>query len=182
MPGLAHAQDRDTPTIFCMARQNLHSALLPVLAPAQDREKPIIFSMARLDRVKNLTGLAEWYGRCERLRAAANLVIVGGIVDPSQTHVCGCCSLFAAPHWRPHVGSKARLALSDLQCMQLAQHGTAQHLALMVVTAAADDRPCRQVCDVHVKAGNTRCDAETSGMLPNAVVCEYGLKLVVSWC
>jgi sucrose synthase len=43
--------------------------------------------MARLDRVKNLTGLAEWYGRCERLRAVANLVIVGGIVDPSQTHV-----------------------------------------------------------------------------------------------
>ena len=53
----------------------------------QDRSLPIIFSMARLDRVKNLTGLAEWYGRSQRLRKVANLVIVGGIVDPSQTHV-----------------------------------------------------------------------------------------------
>ena len=59
----------------------------------QDRDLPIIFSMARLDRVKNLTGLAEWYGRCERLRKVANLVIVGGVVDPSQTHVGGCWPL-----------------------------------------------------------------------------------------
>ena len=48
----------------------------------QDRGKPILFSMARLDRVKNLTGLADMYGRCARLRAAANLVIVGGVLDP----------------------------------------------------------------------------------------------------
>ena len=34
----------------------------------QDKEKPVLFSMARLDTVKNLTGLAEWYGRNERLR------------------------------------------------------------------------------------------------------------------
>lgn len=34
-------------------------------------------SMARLDKVKNLTGLAEWYGASPRLRAAANLFIVG---------------------------------------------------------------------------------------------------------
>lgn len=40
--------------------------------------------MARLDRVKNLTGLAEMYAKNERLRAACNLVVVGGIVDPSQ--------------------------------------------------------------------------------------------------
>ena len=43
--------------------------------------------MARLDRVKNLTGLAEWYGRSARLRSLANLVIVGGIVDPALTQV-----------------------------------------------------------------------------------------------
>lgn len=35
-------------------------------------------SMARLDKVKNLTGLAEWYAGNERLRGLANLVIVGG--------------------------------------------------------------------------------------------------------
>lgn len=43
--------------------------------------------MARLDRVKNLTGLAEWYGRSQRLRSLVNLVIVGGIVDPAVTTV-----------------------------------------------------------------------------------------------
>ena len=43
--------------------------------------------MARLDRVKNLTGLAELYAKNERLRAACNLVIVGGIVDPSQVQL-----------------------------------------------------------------------------------------------
>lgn len=34
--------------------------------------------MARLDRVKNLTGLVEWYGKNNRLRELANLVVVGG--------------------------------------------------------------------------------------------------------
>ena len=58
---------------------------VPLLCCAQDRSKPVIFSMARLDRVKNLTGLAEWYGRNKRLRSLANLVIVGGIVDPALT-------------------------------------------------------------------------------------------------
>ena len=52
---------------------------------AQDPSKPIIFSMARLDHVKNLTGLAEWFGGNKRLRELCNLVIVGGVVDPEQT-------------------------------------------------------------------------------------------------
>eukprot|EP00887_Chlorella_sp_A99_P005770 scaffold1.g5770.t1 len=50
-----------------------------------DRNKPILFSMARLDKVKNLTGLASWYGANERLRGLVNLVIVGGVIDPEQT-------------------------------------------------------------------------------------------------
>lgn len=33
--------------------------------------------MARLDKVKNLTGLAEWYAASPRLRSLVNLVIVG---------------------------------------------------------------------------------------------------------
>jgi sucrose synthase len=53
---------------------------------AQDHDKPIIFSMARLDRVKNLTGLAQWYAQSPRLRQLANLVIVGGLVDPDQSN------------------------------------------------------------------------------------------------
>ncbi len=46
-----------------------------------DPGKPIVFTMARLDRIKNLTGLVEWYAADERLRKAANLVVVGGHVD-----------------------------------------------------------------------------------------------------
>jgi sucrose synthase len=34
--------------------------------------------MARLDRVKNLSGLVEWYGKNTKLRELVNLVVVGG--------------------------------------------------------------------------------------------------------
>jgi len=34
--------------------------------------------MARLDRVKNITGLVEWYGKNARLRELVNLVVVAG--------------------------------------------------------------------------------------------------------
>ncbi|CAL0319915.1 unnamed protein product [Lupinus luteus] len=44
----------------------------------KDRNKPIIFTMARLDRVKNITGLVEWYGKNLRLRELVNLVVVAG--------------------------------------------------------------------------------------------------------
>ena len=47
----------------------------------RDPDKPLLFSMARLDRVKNLTGLVEWFGRSERLRRSANLFLVAGFVD-----------------------------------------------------------------------------------------------------
>lgn len=48
------------------------------LCVLKDRKKPIIFSMARLDRVKNMTGLVEWYGKNKKLREMANLVVVAG--------------------------------------------------------------------------------------------------------
>lgn len=51
-----------------------------------DPSKPVIFSMARLDKVKNLTSLAEWFGRCTPLRELCNLVIVGGVVNPDDTN------------------------------------------------------------------------------------------------
>ncbi|KAJ3671792.1 hypothetical protein LUZ60_007871 [Juncus effusus] len=44
----------------------------------EDKNKPIIFSMARLDRVKNLTGLVEFYGKNAKLRELVNLVVVCG--------------------------------------------------------------------------------------------------------
>lgn len=50
-----------------------------------DRKKPIIFSMARLDIVKNISGLTEWYGKNNRLRNMANLVVVAGFFDPSKS-------------------------------------------------------------------------------------------------
>ncbi|MGC9326085.1 MAG: sucrose synthase [Candidatus Hinthialibacter sp.] len=51
----------------------------------REREKPILFSMARLDRIKNLTGLVEWYGQCEKLQEEASLLVVGGYIDPHQS-------------------------------------------------------------------------------------------------
>ncbi|KAF8378861.1 hypothetical protein HHK36_030210 [Tetracentron sinense] len=50
-----------------------------------DRKKPVIFSMARLDKVKNITGLTEWYGKNTRLRNLVNLVVVAGFFDPSKS-------------------------------------------------------------------------------------------------
>ncbi|XP_068343293.1 sucrose synthase-like [Pyrus communis] len=48
------------------------------LCVLKDRNKPIIFTMARLDRVKNITGLVEWYGKNAKLRELVNLLVVAG--------------------------------------------------------------------------------------------------------
>jgi sucrose synthase len=50
-----------------------------------DGDKPLIFSMARMDRIKNITGLVEWYGRSEALRQEANLFVASGHVDPERS-------------------------------------------------------------------------------------------------
>jgi len=50
-----------------------------------DRDKPLIFTMARMDRIKNITGLVEWYGENEKLREQANMVVVAGYTDPEQS-------------------------------------------------------------------------------------------------
>ena len=47
--------------------------------------RPILFSMARFDRIKNLTGLVEWYGESPRLQEYADLFIIGGMVSPDQS-------------------------------------------------------------------------------------------------
>ncbi|XP_043720364.1 sucrose synthase 2-like isoform X2 [Telopea speciosissima] len=51
-----------------------------------DRSKPIIFSMARLDRVKNMTGLVELYGKNAKLRELVNLVVIGGYIDVKKSN------------------------------------------------------------------------------------------------
>ena len=51
----------------------------------KNHEKPLLFMMARLDHVKNLTGFIQWYGSSQRLRNLANLVIVGGHINPDQS-------------------------------------------------------------------------------------------------
>ncbi|MCG7852883.1 MAG: sucrose synthase [Methanosarcinaceae archaeon] len=50
-----------------------------------ERDKPLLFTMARMDRIKNITGLVEWYARSEALRDEVNLVVVSGHVDPSRS-------------------------------------------------------------------------------------------------
>ena len=51
----------------------------------EEREKPLLFTMSRLDRIKNTTGLLEWYGRSQELRERANLLIIGGRLDPEAS-------------------------------------------------------------------------------------------------
>lgn len=47
-----------------------------------------LFSMARLDRIKNLTGLVEAYGKSEALQSRCNLILIAGKlrVDDSTDH------------------------------------------------------------------------------------------------
>jgi sucrose synthase len=51
----------------------------------QEPDKPLLFTMARLDRIKNVTGLVDWFGQNERLREQANLLVVAGYVDPGRS-------------------------------------------------------------------------------------------------
>ena len=51
----------------------------------EDRDKPLIFTMARLDRIKNITGLVEWYAKNPRLRKEANLFVIAGHVQKEQS-------------------------------------------------------------------------------------------------
>lgn len=50
-----------------------------------DPDKPLLFTMARLDRIKNVTGLVDWFGASPRLRERANLLVVGGYIDAGQS-------------------------------------------------------------------------------------------------
>ncbi|HEY9633944.1 MAG TPA: sucrose synthase [Coleofasciculaceae cyanobacterium] len=49
-----------------------------IFGKLDDPSKPPLFSMARLDRIKNLTGLAEAYGKSKELQERCNLILVAG--------------------------------------------------------------------------------------------------------
>ncbi len=51
----------------------------------RDEGKPLLFTMARMDKVKNITGLAEWFGRSEALRSEVNLFVASGYLDPGKS-------------------------------------------------------------------------------------------------
>jgi len=51
----------------------------------KDPDKPLLFAMSRLDRIKNTTGLLEMYAGSAALRNVANLLLVGGWLDPEQS-------------------------------------------------------------------------------------------------
>ena len=55
------------------------------LGHLENPDLPPIFSLARLDRIKNLTGLAEAFGKNEKLRSRANLIIVASVLDPEKS-------------------------------------------------------------------------------------------------
>jgi len=48
-------------------------------------DQPLLFTMARLDKIKNITGLVEWYGRHEALRDRANLLVIAGHIDANKS-------------------------------------------------------------------------------------------------
>lgn len=65
-------------------RQRLDELLFSLEDPSRvygklaDPNKRPLFSMARLDRIKNLTGLAELYGKSKELQEHCNLILVAG--------------------------------------------------------------------------------------------------------
>jgi sucrose synthase len=50
-----------------------------------DPAKPPVFTMARLDRIKNITGLVESFGRCPELQQKANLIVIAGKNDLAKS-------------------------------------------------------------------------------------------------
>ena len=51
-----------------------------------DRSKPTILTMARLDRIKNLTGLVRLFGTNPGLQGRANLLVIGGHINPEDSN------------------------------------------------------------------------------------------------
>ncbi|QDU35791.1 Mannosylfructose-phosphate synthase [Maioricimonas rarisocia] len=56
------------------------------LGHLEDPDRPPIFAMARMDKIKNLSGLVELFGRSPGLREHANLLLVSSVIDASASH------------------------------------------------------------------------------------------------
>ena len=56
-----------------------------VFGSLEDPDKRPIFSMARLDRIKNLTGLVECFGRSAQLQKHCNLILIAGKLHVSDS-------------------------------------------------------------------------------------------------
>ena len=76
---LSHLQDEIDALIYGGPRQGESRGILA------DRERPLLFTMARLDRIKNISGLIEWFARNAELREQTSLVVVAGHVDPQRS-------------------------------------------------------------------------------------------------
>jgi sucrose synthase len=76
---LAGLKDELHELIFGGAGENVRGRL-------ERPDRPILFALSRLDKIKNVTGLVEWFARSPRLRELANLMIVAGVsTDPNQS-------------------------------------------------------------------------------------------------
>lgn len=51
----------------------------------EDPDRPILFAMSRLDPVKNMGGLLRWYAESQEMQERANLLLVGGTLDPDRS-------------------------------------------------------------------------------------------------
>lgn len=56
-----------------------------VFGKLDNPEKRPLFSMARLDRIKNLTGLVECFGKSPQLQEHCNLILIAGKLSTSET-------------------------------------------------------------------------------------------------
>ena len=57
-----------------------------IFGKLDDPSKRPLFSMARLDRIKNITGLAECFGKNEALQERCNLILVAGKLRAEETN------------------------------------------------------------------------------------------------
>jgi sucrose synthase len=82
---------QETPRRHEQIARRLSAELLGAEAPSyaigrlDHPELPPILAMSRADRIKNVPGLVELYGKSESLRARANLVIITSLIDSSQS-------------------------------------------------------------------------------------------------
>jgi sucrose synthase len=80
------AEDRRIPDVKAEIRDLIYGPASPgSRGTLSDPDKPILFAMSRLDVIKNVAGLVDWYGNNPQLREMANLLVVGGYVDPGDS-------------------------------------------------------------------------------------------------